>query len=181
MAERMRDDLGPRIDQSGPAKLSVRTNGWTWFDRTWQLTVLAVSPLVIIMLAFLAQPPYPADFIPRLIGGVIILAFADILIEEIVSVRGVEIDREGVTFHYLFHRERGAWTDLFPDPSPPQHGSWFIGRLRHRRSQKTVRGHRVTLEQARAILTYPACPEWSLVPSVESSLGVRTSNLLPQH
>jgi hypothetical protein len=151
--------------------VSVQTAGWTWFDQTLQLTILAVSPVLILMLVFLPQPPYPTDFVQRIIAALVILAIADFSGEEIVSVRRVDIDSEGVAFNYPLHCEKGAWADLFPGPNPPQHGSWFVGRTRRRGGRVlTPRAHRITLEQARAILSHPSCPKWDLEPAVESVL-----------
>src|SRR5208282_2050247 len=149
-------------DSSVPAtnSVSVPTGGWTWFDRSAQLTVLVLLPLGIVMLAVISGPRYPVDFLPRALIAVIILVAVDVAYEGYLSVRRVDIDSRGVTFRYLFHSEFGFWYALGPSPRPPSHDMWAILRIRLTKGTRSIRGHWVTLEQARAILSHPACPEW---------------------
>jgi hypothetical protein len=154
--------------------ISVRTHGMTWWEKTWQIAVLASSPVVILMGTVVSQPPFPTDFVPRLIGVIVLIGAVDLLFEELVSVRRVDIDATGVTFHYLFHRERGIWLDLSPDLAPPSHGTWC---LRRRRPAKGLfrhvpsRTHQITFEQARAVLSYPRRPRWDIDPEVLSAIS----------
>jgi hypothetical protein len=141
----------------------------TWWDKTWQIAVLASSTLVILMGTVVSQPPFPSDFVPRLIVVIILIGAVDFLFEELVSVRRVDIDTTGVTFHYLFHRERGVWLDLSPDAAPPSHGTWCLRRRRPAKGllrRIPVRAHQITLEQARAVFSYPRRPRWDIDPEV---------------
>jgi hypothetical protein len=156
-----------------PGPLSVLTRGWTWFDRTLQIVVVAMSPPLFLILTVLPSPPYRFNFLYGLVETIAILAIVEIAGLEIVSVRRVDIDAAGVTFYYPFHRERGLWRDLFPGPDGPRHGGWFVGRNRRdRKGRVQIRGHRLTLEQARAILSYPLCPPWDIAPEVSAKLGL---------
>jgi hypothetical protein len=164
----------PRTIRSVPEEgvLSIATRGLTWFDWVWQATVLALSPLVILMGTVLSWPPYPIDFYPRLCVMVGIIVVSDLIVEDRVSVRRVDIDKEGMTFHYLFHSEHAAWNELSPADVPVEHGAWFIQRYRRRAGRAPPRGYRVTLEQARAILSYPGRPSWDIPPDVSRSLNL---------
>jgi hypothetical protein len=156
-------------------KLSVRTQGLTWLDKIMQLIVLALSPVVVFMVIVSSPPPHPTDFVPSLIVAILLLGAADLYGESIVSVRRIDIDSTGVSFHYLFHVERGAWLDLTPGPTPPAHGMWCLLRRRHAGvlfRRVPVRSHQITLEQARVTLSFPACPHWDLPPEVSRQLGV---------
>lgn len=157
--------------------ISVRAHGMTWWDKALQAVVLAVTPIAVVEVTIFAPPPYPIDFVPRLITALVLVAGADLFIEAMVSTRRVDIDSAGVTFHYLLHKERGAWKDLSPGVNPPGHGVWFVGRRRYSGPMMgllPVRGHLLTLEQARAVLSCPQRPRWDIDPGV-----LRTINGVP--
>lgn len=103
------------------------------------------------------------------------LSLFDLLIAGLVFVRRVEVDRGGVTFVYRFHRENGPWANLSPDSDPPFHGMWVIHRRRHHGlsfRRVPIRAHQVTLEQARATLSHPACRVWTISDRVSGKLGL---------
>jgi hypothetical protein len=171
MAERM---MGPSSNSSGGRiqAISIRTKGWTWLDRLAQLAMLALFPVAFLLDVVISGPRYPNDLVPRVTFIVVLLAGIDLLYVSIVPVRRVDVDDKGITFHYLFHKERATWADLSPISAPPQHGMW--GLLRNRQTGGKLlpyRGHNITIEQARGILSFPACPRWELPFQTRQALG----------
>jgi hypothetical protein len=162
----------PYISAAPPAPsqvIAIRTNGTTWLDRMIQVVILCLFPLGVILVIVVSGPKPPSDVVPRLIGILAVLVALDLMAESVTSVRRVEIGPEGVRFSFLFHHEVRIWTELEPSRTSPEHGGWYIvSRSRNGRSVSR-RGYRLTIEQARALLTYPACPKWNLPSSVASS------------
>lgn len=164
---------------ASPEIKTIKTLGWTWMDRMIQIVILCLFPIGIYFVIVISGLRSPADVIPRLVGIIAVLSVLDLLAESITSVRQVEIRPDGVVFSFLLHRERRAWAELEPSTVPPEHGGWYV--LSHSRNGKRTsqRGFRLTLEQARALLTYPASPKWTLIPSVALSLGISRARTNP--
>jgi hypothetical protein len=151
----------------------VRTVGWTWFDRALQVLIVAMFPVGVAVVFFLATPPVPSkDLIPGLVGIMLFLVAVDVYAEAIISVRQVKLDSSGVTFSYIFHSEHRKWEDLEPSRLSPRHGGWGVkSRYRGGRLIRT-RGYAITIEQARALVDYPNCPKWDLPPETLQALGI---------
>lgn len=150
----------------------LKTVGWTWLDRVWQLIVIAAFPVAVLFIIYLSGPRPPTDVVPRLIGIIVFLAVVDLFVEAIVSVREIRVDSNGVTFGFIFHSEHRDWRDLEPSRQLPGHGGWgVISRRRGNRSSRQ-RGYSLTIEQSRVLLSYPSCPKWELSPSIREGLGL---------
>lgn len=160
---------------SSPSELVVKTHGWTWLDRTWQLFVIAMFPIAVAFIVFLSGRPPTIDLIPRFLGIVVFLACVDLLVEAIISVRQVRITPGGVTFRFIFHSEHRSWKELEPSRDPPRHGGWgLVSRYRNGRPARQ-RGYPLTIDQARAVLSNPNCPRWELPSSIREGLCVATA------
>ncbi len=160
----------------GAEALSVKTGGLTWFDWMTQAVVVVLSPLYIIGFGFGRLVIHGSYSFASLAVSVAVLAGVDLLLLALTSVRRIDIGPDGVTFHYLFNREFGAWSDLSPGNLPAQHGLWFVLRRRPGARRVPVRAHRITLKQAEAILSCKARPNWNLSPAIAQSLEtIRTS------
>jgi hypothetical protein len=144
----------------------------TFFDRVLLAAMLGLFPLLASEFYFLAIGGFPGGLRGSLIVAAAISAFVYGLAESRISVRRVDISESGISFRYLFHSEYGSWSDLGPSPSfPVWHGMWQIQRRQTpTRLKPPLRGHLITVEQLRAVLTYPGCPHWALPESVEREL-----------
>jgi hypothetical protein len=134
--------------------------------------MLLCSPVVILMFVFLVPPSHPLTLAGRIAGAVTVLAAADLVIEGVTSVRRVVISENGVTFHYLFHKEFGAWADLGLYSTGVEPDLWGIARVRRGSRWAERRGHRVTTNQVRAIIAYPTRPRWDIPERSARLLGV---------
>jgi hypothetical protein len=155
--------------------LIIRTNRLTrgfWFI---QAGVAIGFPIAAFEVTSLASPRTLGGVLPVLVSLLAACLTVDFLIVEFSDVRAVEIDDDGVRFRYRFHSERGLWIDLSPGDIPVQAGMWTIKRRTRRDSGMPSRGHDVTIEQARAILSYPRCPKWRLNASTAQKLGLNES------
>lgn len=150
--------------------MAVSTVGWTHEDRRIQLRTLLLAPIVFLFVLFLTAGGPATDTAIKLSLAAAVVAFTDLVEEEIISVRRVEVDESGVVFCYPLHRERTSWKELSPSRNPPKNGMW--GLIRPRTESRGSRGYRITVEQSRAILSHPACPEWPLDPGLRTSLGL---------
>jgi hypothetical protein len=155
-----------------PIPISLPTGGLTWLDRVFLLIILGAAPAGVLMIAVWSGPPFPVDFLSRAVTALAIVGVAGLLLLESTSIRRVKIDLRGVTFCYLLHKEFGSWASLNPYTTPIEHGLWGFARSREGRRPGFERGHLVTLGQAKAILLYPAAPEWTIRPDVAARLGV---------
>jgi hypothetical protein len=144
-------------------RVTVYSHGLTSVDRRIQLLVLSMSPLAILSFVFLTNGGHGAELVPKIIAALATLALYDLSLTEILSVRRIDIDPEGVTFHYLLHKERGRWGDLSPHRNTSPRGSYF-GRgswsLSRRNGEGRLRGNKLTREQALAVIHYPGRPSW---------------------
>lgn len=143
--------------------LTVVTRGWPWFDRAAVLTMVGFFPVLTGMFYFLAIGGFPDGVVGSIVAAAGVCGSVFLLFEAMTHVRSIEITEAGVTFRYPFHSEYGAWGDLAPGPFPVSHGEWAIVRRRAGKLRAgQERGHRVTVEQARVLLSHPACPRWAL-------------------
>ncbi len=159
-------------DRMGFPAVNVQTRGWTWIGKIMFLISVLFFPVYVLAFNYLTI----GGFVGGLPGSMIAAAAAStttyLLGLSSASVRSIEVSPAGVAFHYLFNTERGDWADLRPSSFPPNRGCWFIMRRRPSSQFLPVRGHRLTLEQSRAILTYPTCPRWVLPDGVERWIGL---------
>jgi hypothetical protein len=118
---------------------------------------------MISAFVFLTNGGLGAELVPKIIFGFVIVGLYDLALTEVLSVRRIDIDPEGVTFHYLLHKERGRWGDLSPHRYTSPRGSYF-GRgswsLSRRNEEGRLRGNKLTREQALAVIRYPGRPSW---------------------
>jgi len=168
----MRPDSFP--DSSCRPTITVPTRGLTWFDMAALVISLGFFPVAVAAFYFLAIGGFPGGFAGSLIAAACVSAFVFLVGEARVSTRKIDVSSRGVTFHYVFNTEEGNWADLAPSPFLPQHGLWYLRRNRRSGSGREARTHALTLEQARAILSYPACPKWALNPAVSRALGIES-------
>jgi len=91
----------------------------------------------------------------------------------ITHITKVRLESTGVTFHFAFHRERRAWIDLEPITQPPSRKAWGVSARRRDGRPSRYRLYILSIEQAQALVEYPACPRWPLNREVRAGLGLR--------
>ena len=151
------------------SNLTIPTRFLTYWDIQVQAIVLLCAPVDALYILVLTTGGPAQNFHAKLALFIGVVVCTDLLLEGITSVRRVDIDQTGVTFRYLFHKERGTWEVLTPATQLPSHGTWFIIRATKRGSR---RGHRVTVAQGKAILEFPSAPKWAVDRGILSSLGL---------
>lgn len=161
-----------------PAVISIRTRGTTWVDRQAFLASLIVAPVMALVLIGLTPGGPAHDTLLKVEVFVGLFAGYQLFVVNAYSLRRVDLDASGVTFHYIITKERGAWADLRPSRFPAKHGIWTVVRITRRGFR---RGHIVTVEQAQAILRHPSRPHWDLSHAVAASLGLRDSGSITDH
>jgi hypothetical protein len=148
-------------------QISVPTRGLAPVDWKNLGIIGLITPSGVLAGVYLTNGGVSYDPLGKVIGTLITLAFADLVLEGILSVRGIEIDSEGVTFRYPFNRVRASWSSLRPIPYLVPGGGYFV-RGSWLIAQKQVsqrfpeRGHQLTREQALAVIRYPGRPPWDL-------------------
>ncbi len=152
-------------------RLCIKTKGIARGDWAIHAAMILGFPVVVLFGVYLSGTQPPTDVLPKVVGAGIFVALLDLLIEELVSTRAIVLTASGVTFRYPFHSEYRQWSDLEPSQTPAQSGSWYVTSRRTSGHPSSARAFRLTIEQARAMLDYPACPKWTLPPIVISSLG----------
>jgi len=150
---------------SGPVR--VYTKGFTFADLQAQLTVIITAPVAAILILGLTAGGPTQDFGVKLIATISVVVLTEIVVEGLTSVRRVDIDDGGVTFYYLFNKERGSWADLRPSKSPAKHEMWVVVRVS---KNGRLRSHWITLPQANAVLRFPSRPAWEFREGVAESL-----------
>jgi hypothetical protein len=160
-------------ESSGAPKV-IPTRGLTAGDCIQQAIFLGVGILAFLLVWSLSWPPRDAYMHVLTTSAVILWILAvDIALANRTSVRRVEIEPSGVTFSFLFHRERVAWSDLSASRSRPILGGWWVQRvIAGRDGQTRARAYYLTREQTAAILSYPSRPRWTISEPVARSLGV---------
>jgi hypothetical protein len=152
--------------------VSVKTGGFTFADFAQLAAILWIYPVGVLFVTFASGSRQASGLLGNAIGlGVAFLVFI-FLVEEITSVRRIELKPSGVVFRYLFHSEERMWTDLEPGPPALWHGIWYLVSRQRNGQSARQRSFRLTAKQARAVVAYPACPKWNLPAAVASSLGV---------
>jgi hypothetical protein len=163
------------IEGAGPSPVVVRTGGLTFVDWTLAAVWLGLYPIGVVFTTLFSGNHRLSAWPFNAVGlGVLELALY-ILVFAVTSVRSVTLKPTGVEFRFLFHTERRGWSDLEPDQRPMSHGVWgLVSRKRDGRAARS-RAFRLTSAQARALLSYPACPSWSLSRTLVLSLGVASA------
>ncbi|MGB6442332.1 MAG: hypothetical protein WBF81_03455 [Thermoplasmata archaeon] len=141
-------------------------------DRTLLAVFLAIYPIAVLFGTFLAGSRTTSSVVPNIIVLGIGFACLYLVAEELMAVRRIELGPSGVGFRFFIHTEHRLWTDLEPSRVAVEHQGWYVLSRYNNGKRVSQRGYRLSVEQARALLTYPACPEWTLPSSVASSLGI---------
>lgn len=90
-------------------------------------------------------------------------------VEEFSWVRRVDISPAGLVFHFRFHHRTVPWDRISLPWYNPEHGVWnLIGTLPNGKR----RPFRVTVEQARVIVSSPWHSPWELRPEARAGLGL---------
>jgi hypothetical protein len=152
-----------------------RAPSFGWWDFGFLGISLVMWPVIAGMFYYLAIGGWPGGLKGAVVASAATVAGVFLLVESITLVRSVEIGSDGVRFRYLFHSEFGRWSDLQPGGLPVQHGEWFVVRRRYTTSRLPIlrvklRGHRLTVSMARAVLSSPYCPPMDLPESVRTIL-----------
>ena len=167
------DSYGPSSAATSPqAVVIIETKGWTWMDRVKLAIFLCLYPVIVLFGAFIDRVEGMSGLTQSavVVGGGLLLLF--LVSEEITSVRRIELTSTGVTFRFPFHSEYRSWSDLEPAQVPASHGLWYAQSRFRNGKPASQRSFRLTLEQAKGILSHPACTKWKLQSQVASSLGV---------
>ena len=175
------------LSQPATRTTVIHSRGLTQRDAVAQSVFLLIAVLACLWVLFVQRPANLVVLLILLGGLVVSFLIADLVVFDRTHVRKVTLDSAGVTFQYLFHRERSPWSELGPAPRSFDHGSWavvrsipdwsnsgmwrYYGRVSSIRPP-TTRAYEVSLEQARAILLYPSRPKWTIPDSTARSLGV---------
>ncbi len=155
--------------------ITIKTTGLTWLDKLYQILIICAFPVGVLFVIYLSGPRPPVNVPLQLAEVVVVLAVVDFALEEITSVRRITMDSEGVRFRFLIHTEVRQWGDLQPGTESPEHSGWWVVSRRREGKPSRQRGYRITLPQARAMLSHPSCPKWELKPAVRAALGVAES------
>jgi hypothetical protein len=153
--------------------VSIPTRGLTFADR--QLIIgTAIGALIIYpLVAFAIVGATPATLGPRLLLGTVVIAATSLGLANIQAIRRVDVDDSGVTFRYVLRRVHASWTDLRPPHAnryAREYGGIYMRRVVPSAGGGIGRGHFVTCDQARAILSHAACPKWTLEEGLRSYL-----------
>jgi hypothetical protein len=140
----------------------VRTGRWMWTDKMTLALCIGGFPLLVLIFDRLAIGPFPGGLIGCVVAALAASCATFIFEQVVVSVKRIEIDEHGVKFKYLLRTEQGLWNELHASTRPPSHGEWYILRDRNQAQGQMPRSHRLSREQARALLTYRYCPKWDL-------------------
>jgi hypothetical protein len=150
---------------STPSTISVPFRGWT-FARAFTISMLVLAGLILVV--------HSLEFGIRADGwtlGAFLLAGAcgiGILAQQANIARRIELSQHGIRVFALWQERFVPWTNFAGFPYPPSFG---VETLVLKAPQKGwVGAYNLTLEQARAILAYPACPQLDLAPNVRDGL-----------
>jgi hypothetical protein len=98
---------------------------------------------------------------------VVPMVVADLVLEEYLSNRWIEISPNGITAVYKFHQTFAPWNKLTPLNGGRLGQSGFLfERGGGRRTQLVL-----TYEQLRAVVASPYAPKWVFPPKVAAHLG----------
>ena len=151
--------------------LVVPTRGLPFLEKGVITVAVGLFPLLAGMFYFLAIGRFPGGLTGCIIAAAVVSASVFVVGASRMFVRGIDVEEDGISFRYLFHSEYGSWSDLAPSPFAIKHGEWYLARRNPgSHSNHRVRGYRLTIEQARAVLSFPACPKWTLPESVVREL-----------
>lgn len=175
------EDAGERSGRSAASPLSsrptvsVKTRGLSALDRQLLIATAVGAVIGYPLVAFAVVHATTATLGARLLIFTAVLGCASLGVSNLQCIRRVDVDDGGVTLRYVVRRVRVPWPDFAP-PGPNRYakayGGIFVRRILRRPAGEVRRGHFVTRDQARAILTHPNCPRWDLEPSLREFLGL---------
>jgi hypothetical protein len=158
-------------EQSRPVR--VHTGALTGPD--WALQGVAIV-FGVLLFAILIAPGVGLP--PDTLGVRVVMIVAYVVVLEcaflgLTFVRCIDLDSRGVTFRFPFYRKYVLWADLEPWDHPAEGGAWWVTAPRKGLTvASNRRSYRLTLEQARAVMRFPARPHWELSSEVYGSLGL---------
>ena len=155
---------------------TVRTGGWKILDWAVFGVCILLIPFGALFLDALAIGGFPGGIRAAFVASTILIALVFLAEQSIASLRRIEISADGIRFGYLFHSEFGKWSELRPGPLPPGRDAWYLIRYRGG-NPATPRAHRLTHEQARAVLISKYCPPWPLPATVTALITSRSSSV----
>jgi len=164
------------IPSRGNRPSVVRTQGLSSYDRMYIAATLGLAALLYGGIAWAASTPtaVPIAVVIGAVTAVLVLMF--LWAENLQGIRKVAVSESGVRFTYLFHSLSSQWSELslstLPQPDAPKRGGIYILRSIEYKGKPGFRMHFVTRDQARAILTYPACSIREIEPGTRSYLGL---------
>lgn len=150
-----------------PSTVTVRSSWLTRINLATQLGFL-VGALIVVPVFALATAALSSNALGNTIAVIaLVAAFIayDIMWVAIRWVRRVDVCPSGVVFYFMFHKERRSWNALTPGPRPASKNGWLL------QSIPPGRGYFLTVPQARAVVTYPTCPNWSISWEAEHARG----------
>lgn len=156
-----------------PQTVRVRTGGLTRPD--WALQGVAIV-FGVLLFAILIAPGVGLP--PDTLGVRIVTIVAYVVVLEcaflgLTFVRYIDLDSRGVAFRFPFYKKEVLWADLEPWNHPAEWGAWWVtGPRRGWTAASNRRSYRLTLEQARTVMRFPARPHWELSQEVYRSLGL---------
>ncbi len=160
--------------------VSVPSRGLTALDRKNLGIVLALSPVGVLVTVFLTNGGPGHLLVAKILLAAAALAIWYMCLTALISVRRLDVDPKGVTLHFLFRQERGAWSQVNPHSyyAPPkvyyyERGSWPLLI----QSGSGLRRRYITQKQALAILQYPTRPPFDLTGPPWEALARRIGAL----
>ncbi len=172
--------LNPRNSSAPPAPLAglvvIRTTGLSWYDRMYIGVTLLMAAFYYSIFALYIITSFHVSLVVAylFLTGILLVYF--LLGENLQGIRKVLISNRGVAFGYLLHTEFASWSELRMSHSPQveaerRRGVYFFRSI-VTRGRPRRRHNFVTRDQARAILTHPACTIREIEPGVRVYLGL---------
>jgi len=165
-------------NDTGPVRptVDVPTVGLSSYDRLYLFVLVIGAAFGYPLVAFAVDKNVLVPLTARLLIWTIVLAAIFLFLENSQGSRGMRIGDSGVTFRYILHKERWAWStiELPPAPQPyaKQRRGVFVSRRLPGEADNESRTLFVTRDQARVILSDPRCVMKDIDPQVRSYLGL---------
>jgi hypothetical protein len=167
-------DSGPHRSGSGSV-VRIRTLGLSVMDRQLLIATAVGAAIGYPLVAFAVVDATQSSLVLRLSIFSVVLVAAVLAASNIQAIRRVDIDAGGVTLRYTLRSVRVRWSDFLPPPRNPfakEYGGTFLRRRVGGAGRETRRGHFVTRDQARAIMTHPNWPNLVVDADLRGYLGL---------
>ena len=168
VVDRMR--ISDRASPDTPSSFRIAARGWRAAPLVLRTVCVALGTLGVYLNLSLNATlgGGETEFLIGLLSPILVVAGADLALEDYYANRWIEIREDGILAVYRFHRTWASWSCLTPaKDSLPNQAGFVFDRGKGRRTLLYL-----TFEQMRAVLSSPHAPKWSLNPKVAKKLGL---------